>query len=67
MPFPPPGDLPDPKMEPVSPLAPALTDKFFITELPGKPQYMTLFCDYCILDTQKLFFVVEFIQFGKIL
>ena len=49
-----------------SPLAPALTDKFFITEPPGKPQYMTLFCDY-FLDTQKLFFVVEFIQFGKIL
>ena len=35
LPFPPPGDLLDPKIEPVSP---ALAGGFFTTELPGKPE-----------------------------
>ena len=35
--FPPPGDLPDLVIEPVSPAAPALTGHFFTTELPRKP------------------------------
>ena len=34
LPFPPPGDLPDPGIEPVSP---SLADEFFTTEPPGKP------------------------------
>ena len=34
LPFPPPGDLPNPGTEPMSP---ALADGFFTTELPGKP------------------------------
>ena len=34
LPFPPPGDLPDPETEPVSP---ALTGGSFTTEPPGKP------------------------------
>ena len=34
LPFPPPGDLPDSGIEPLSP---ALSDGFFATELPGKP------------------------------
>ena len=34
LPFPPPGDLPDPGMEPASP---ALAGRFFTTEPPGKP------------------------------
>ena len=29
LPFPPPGDLPDPGIKPVSPLSPALADGFF--------------------------------------
>ena len=37
LPFPPPGDLPDPRTEHVTPVASALTGGFFITELPGKP------------------------------
>ena len=32
LPFPPPGDLPDPGMEPVSPVSPALAGGFFITK-----------------------------------
>ena len=35
LPFPSPGDLPDPGIEPRSP---ALTGGFFTTELPGKPE-----------------------------
>ena len=42
MPFPPPGDLPDPGIEPVSPTSAALTGKFFIPELPRKPRWMMI-------------------------
>ena len=34
LPFPPPGDLSDPEIEPASP---ALAGRFFTTEPPGKP------------------------------
>ena len=40
LPFPPPEDLPDPGIEPVSP---ALSGRFFTSELPGKP-----IKEYCI-------------------
>jgi len=36
LPFLPPGDLPDPGIEPTSPAAPALAGKFFTSEPPGK-------------------------------
>ena len=35
LPFPPPGDLPDPEMEPAYPVTPA--GRFFITEPPRSP------------------------------
>ena len=35
LPFPPPGDLPDPGIEPVSPASPALTGGFFTTDSLG--------------------------------
>ena len=35
--FPPPGDLPEPGIKPVSPVTLALEGGFFTTELPGKP------------------------------
>ena len=42
-PFPPPGDLPDPginpRIEPTSRTSPALAGGFFITEPPGKPKW----------------------------
>ena len=38
--FPPPGGLPDPGTEPVSPASPALASRFFTTESPGKPMNM---------------------------
>ena len=36
LPFPLPGDLPSPGIEPASPVSPALASVFFTTELPGK-------------------------------
>ena len=38
LPFPIPGDLPNPGIEPVSPVLPALEGRFFTTEPPGKPE-----------------------------
>ena len=35
LPFPTPGDLPDPGIEPASPVSPALASRFFTTELSG--------------------------------
>ena len=37
LPFTPPGDLPDPGIELVSPASPALAGRFFTLEPPGKP------------------------------
>ena len=37
LPFPSPGDLLKPGIEPTSPVSPALAGGFFTTELPGKP------------------------------
>ena len=37
LPFPPPGDLPHPGIEPVSPALPALAGRFFATEPRRKP------------------------------
>jgi len=39
LPFPSPGDLPNPEIEPMSP---ALAGRFFTTELPGKPRNFRL-------------------------
>ena len=35
--FPPPGELRDPGIEPVSPASPAVAGRFFITDSPGTP------------------------------
>ena len=37
LPFPPPGDLPNPGIQPESPESPALAGRFFTTEPPGLP------------------------------
>ena len=37
LPFHPAGDLPNPEMEPVSPMSPALAGGLFATEPPEKP------------------------------
>ena len=38
--FPPPGDLPNAGIEPVSPASPALASRFFTTEPAGKPYFV---------------------------
>ena len=38
LPVPPPGNLPNPGIEPAFPAAPALAGRFFATKSPGKPQ-----------------------------
>ena len=44
LPCPPPGDLPNPEIEPVSPAPPALTGGLFTTEPPGKPLVQNIQC-----------------------
>ena len=39
LPFPPPGDLPDPGIEPVSLMSPALTGGFFTTSATWETQF----------------------------
>ena len=46
LPFPSPGNLPDPRIEPESLMSPALAGSFFSNEPPGKP----------ILSCIKIFF-----------
>ena len=58
LPCPPPGDLPDPGTESVSPMSPALAGRFFTTEAPGKPQLLpwTLLnghCDHKVKDLKN--------------
>ena len=43
LPSPPLGSLPDPGIEPTSPVSPALADGFFTTVPPGKPMNINLF------------------------
>ena len=42
LPFSPPGDVPDPGIEPVSPMAPTLSAKFFTTEPRGEALLWTV-------------------------
>ena len=39
MPFPPPGDFPDQRIEPASLTSPALAGGFFTAEPPGEPHF----------------------------
>jgi len=39
--FPPPGDLPDPWIEPASLVSLALAGRYFTTELPRKPKFVS--------------------------
>ena len=49
LPCPPPGDLPDPGIESTSPGFPALADRFFTTEPPGKShKHEAAFLNLCV-------------------
>ena len=71
LPFPPPGDLPDPWIEPVSPVGPTVAGRFFTTELPGKPKNIVyllwnsiffIFVQYLIFDNQ----ILKFSEFSAV-
>ena len=49
LPFPFPGCLPDPVMEPMSPVSPALVGRFFTTESPGKPSIFGVNIKFIVL------------------
>ena len=51
LPFPSPGDLPDPGIKPVSLASPALVGSFFTTEPPGKPNNTYIHQIYDLMDT----------------
>ena len=51
LPFPPPGDLPDPGTEPVAPAAPALQADSLSLEPPGKPSFPLKFPFFSFLDS----------------
>ena len=68
MPFPPPGDLPDPRAEPASPSSPASASRLFTIESPGKPQdgVLSLHCNYpcvqvCLPHQTEHLFTVAFL------
>ena len=51
LPFPSPGDLPNPRIEPTSP---ALTGRFFTTEPPGNPKQVERGLKYGLAGSMKL-------------
>ena len=53
LPFPPPGDLPNPGIELASPVSPALQAGFFIAETPRKP-YADKFSVYHYISITSL-------------
>ena len=57
LPFPTPGDLPNPGIEPVSPKAPALAGRFFTTEPPGKPMLYIWTYIYISVSTHLLVYI----------
>ena len=46
LPFPPPGDLPNPGTEPASPASSALREDSLLTEPPGKPNKNCIDCQF---------------------
>ena len=66
LPFPSPGDLPDPGIKPTSP---ALTGRFFTTEPPGKPVYMAIInarCPWSVQSTLSLTTITKSLTWDKI-
>ena len=59
LPFPPPGNLPDPGIKPVSLVPPALAGGFFTTEPPGKPLGM---CNVLFCQERVFFFLFSVTQ-----
>ena len=54
LPCPPPGDLPDPRIKPTSPVPPALAGRFFTIEPPDKPLLCQIPYQICFPDIGSL-------------
>ena len=68
LPFPPPEDLPNPGIKPMSLVAPALVGKFFIIEPPGKPTVLLIFTSVYpsdIISGVFFFYNERCCKFGK--
>ena len=63
LPFPPPGDLPDPGIKFMPFASPALAGRFYITESPGKP-YVQLHFSYILTDVYAT--VYHTVGLGKV-
>ena len=61
LPFPSPGDLPRPGIEPVSLVSPELAGRFFTTEPPGKPHLHLVVFDRQGLSNSILLFYSSFV------
>ena len=55
LPFPPPGDLPDPGVELMSLASPALAGRFFTTESPGSSKCASTVHSYSVLHDSPLY------------
>ena len=65
LPVPPPGVLPDLVIEPMSLASPALADRFFTTEAPGKPALSSsLFSDADLFEVSRSAVLKNIYQFG---
>ena len=60
LPFPPPGDLPEPGIKPMSPVSPALAGKFFTMGPPGKLQQWLCLNNDITEDFKPLFCIQIF-------
>ena len=48
LPFPSPGDLPDPGIKPMSPMSSSLADRFLTTAPPGKPLSNMIYIQFLV-------------------
>ena len=55
VPFLPPGDLPNPGIEPTSLMPPALTDMFFITSATWEAKYVSVSLHFCCHHSSRRF------------
>ena len=53
LPFPTPGAIPDPEIEPLSPVSPVLAGEFFTTEPPGKLPHSLASHDQLMVSTSR--------------
>ena len=59
LPFPSPGEIPDPGIKPVSPVSPALAGRFTTTEAPGEPQFIVPFIKYMAILSDGILAVID--------